>query len=102
MDENADSTLALGGAEKKKLRGQAQLLDAKVSVGKNGVTAATLKTLEALFKKEALVKVRFAEGRTAMRERIAEIERGAGALCVGSVGRTAAFFRPVPADENLG
>ncbi|MBQ8723596.1 MAG: YhbY family RNA-binding protein, partial [Opitutales bacterium] len=51
MDENADSTLALSGAEKKKLRGQAQLLEAKISVGKNGVTPEMLKTLNIIFKK---------------------------------------------------
>lgn len=96
MDENADSTLALSGAEKKKLRGQAQLLEAKISVGKNGVTPEMLKTLNIIFKKEPLVKVRFAEGRAEMKAQIAEIESGTGALCVGHVGRTAAFFKNLP------
>ena len=102
MDENADSTCALSGAEKKKLRGQAQLLEAKVSVGKNGVTPEMLKLLNVIFKKEALVKVRFAEGRAEMKAQIAEIENGIGACCVGHVGRTASFFKSVPeeADEQ--
>lgn len=100
MDENADWQVALSGAEKRKLRGQAQLLDAKISVGKNGISAETLKTLDALLKKSPLVKVRFAEGRAEMKTQIAELARGAGALCVGNVGRTAAFFRPVPADSE--
>lgn len=98
MDENADTKISLSGAEKKKLRGQAQLIDAKVSVGKNGISAETLKTLDAVFGKDALVKVRFSEGRAEMKARIAEIEAATGALCVGHVGRTASFFRPpVPA-----
>lgn len=96
MDENADSTFTLSGAEKKKLRGQAQLLEAKISVGKNGVTPEMLKTLNVIFKKEPLVKVRFAEGRAEMKAQIAEIESGTGALCVGHVGRTASFFKNLP------
>lgn len=99
MDENAETKISLSGAEKKKLRGQAQLLDAKVAVGKNGLTADTFKTLNAVFRKNALVKVRFAEGRAEMKAQIAEIEAATGTLCVGHVGRTAAFYRPVPAEN---
>ena len=100
MEEDADSTILLSGAEKKKLRGRAQLLDAKISVGRNGVTAETLRALTALLGKEPLVKVRFAEGRAEMKARIAELEAGTGAVCVGHVGRTASFFRPVPAPAS--
>lgn len=103
MEDDADSKFSLSGAEKKKLRGKAQLLEAKLSVGKNGVTAETLNTLAALFRKEPLVKIRFAEGRAEMKAQIAEIELGADALCVGHVGRTASFYKPVlvPAAESL-
>jgi len=106
MTENETSAAtvpALSGAEKRTLRSRAQLLDAKISVGKNGVSTETLKTLAALFKKENLVKIRFAEGRTEMKSQIAEIERGSGSLCIGNVGKTAAFFKPFPqefSDEN--
>lgn len=100
MHEDAATEITLGGAEKKKLRGRAQLLDAKIAVGRNGISAGTLKALDALLGRDALVKVRFAEGRAAMKARIAEIEAATGALCVGSVGRTAAFYRPVPAKQN--
>lgn len=97
MDEITDSISALSGAEKKKLRGQAQLLDAKVSVGKNGLTAETLKLINVLFKKESLLKVRFAEGRAEMKAQIAEIEAGTQSICVGHVGRTASFYKePLP------
>ncbi len=98
MDENANSTSALSGAEKKKLRGQAQLLEAKISVGKNGVTPEMLKTLALILKKETLVKVRFAEGRSEMMAQIADLENGTGAVCVGHVGRTASFFKPAEAE----
>ena len=97
MDENADITFALSGAEKKKLRGQAQLLEAKISVGKNGLVPETLKTLNLMFKKEPLLKVRFAEGRAEMKAQIAEIEAGTQSVCVGHVGRTASFFKNTPA-----
>lgn len=96
MDENADNLFALSGAEKKKLRGQAQLLEAKISVGKNGVSPEMLKALDVIFKKEALVKVRFSEGRAEMKARISEIESGTQSVCVGHVGRTASFFKKNP------
>lgn len=99
MEENSDNVFTLSGAEKKKLRGQAQLLDAKVSVGKNGILPETLKTLEIFFKKDALVKVRFAEGRAEMKAQIAEIESGTNSVCVGHVGRTASFFKHVPVED---
>ncbi len=94
---------SLRGAEKRKLRGVAQRLDAKLAVGKNGVSADVVRSLYMLFKKDALVKVRFAEGRAEMKAQIAEIERRTGTLCIGNVGRTATFFRlveTVPAQEN--
>lgn len=98
MTENNDNVPAPvpapTGAEKRRLRGRAQLLDAKVSVGKNGITAETLKTFAALLKKDELVKVRFSEGRAEMKAQIAELEHATGALCVGNVGRTAAFYKP--------
>lgn len=99
MEENPDIVFELSGAEKKKLRGQAQLLDAKVSIGKNGILPDTLKTLEIFFKKDALVKVRFAEGRAEMKAQIAEIENATRSVCVGHVGRTASFFKQTSSEQ---
>lgn len=93
MTENAEFAPAISGAEKRKLRSRAQLLSAKISIGKNGVSQETLKTLSAIFKKEDLVKIRFSEGHAEMKSQIAEIERGTGAICIGNVGKTAAFFK---------
>lgn len=96
----AEQTRIPGGAEKRRLRSRAQLLEPALSVGKSGVTAGTLKTLAAIFKKTDLAKIRFAEGRAAMKAQIAEIEAGTATVCVGNVGRTAAFFNPNFVPEN--
>lgn len=85
----------LTGAEKRRLRGRAQLLEPAVCVGKNGVSAGTLAAVGAALRKADLAKVRFATvSREEMKAQIAEIERGTDTVCVGSVGRTAAFFNP--------
>lgn len=97
---NTEGIRALRGAEKRRLRSRAQLLEPAISIGKSGVTAGTLKTLATIFKKTDLAKIRFAEGRAAMKAQIAEIEAGTATVCVGAVGRTAAFFNPNFVPEN--
>lgn len=94
-EAGAAERVELTGAEKRRLRGRAQLLEPAVCVGKNGVTAGTLAAVGAALRKAELAKVRFAAvSREEMKAQIAEIERGTGTVCVGSVGRTAAFFNP--------
>ena len=93
-EAGAAERVELTGAEKRRLRGRAQLLEPAVCVGKNGVSAGTLAAVGAALRKAELAKVRFAVSREEMKAQIAEIERGTGAVCVGSVGRTAAFFNP--------
>ncbi len=92
---------SLSGSEKKKLRGMAQLLEAKVHAGKDAVAADVVRQLEFAFKHETLVKVRFhTPDRKVVMELCSEIAEIAGALCVSQVGRTATFFRPPPATDS--
>lgn len=93
--ENPFSFESLTGAEKKKLRGLAQTLEAKVQIGRETALEEIVKQLEIVFKHEDLVKVRFHfPDRKRIMTLCAEIEAAAGTFCVSQVGKTAAFFKP--------
>lgn len=104
MSESSESP-RLSGAEKSAMRSLLQTMPPKVFVGKNGVTAEVLKSVELAFKHEDLIKVKFSGDRKTIAAEIAQIEAGALTLCVGSVGKTAGFFRrgeeaPAPAPKG--
>lgn len=84
----------LTGAQKTKLRGLGQNLDASLKIGKAGLTPALERELARLLDARELVKIRF-EGadRHERAALIAQIETGLAIPCVGSVGHTALFFR---------
>ena len=91
--------ISLTGAEKKKLRGLAQTIEAKILVGRETELADITRQLEQIFKHEDLVKIRFrTPDRKAIMALCGEIENAAGVICVSQVGKTAAFFNPVPAE----
>lgn len=83
----------LTGAQKSHLRGLAQTLEAKVFVGKEGVTPAIAKLLEDAFRRADLVKVRFTGDREAIAAQAADLASRTSSALVGSVGKTAAFYR---------
>ena len=84
----------LTGAQKTKLRGLGQTLDAALKIGKSGLTPAIQREFARLLEARELVKIRF-EGadRHERADLIAKIETEIGAPCVGAVGHTALFFR---------
>ncbi|WP_269539635.1 YhbY family RNA-binding protein [Cerasicoccus fimbriatus] len=84
----------LNSAEKKHLRGVAQRLAAGVHVGKQGLTDTLIAELDQLLKRDELVKVKFVLDREGIKTAIADIEQRTDSECVGSVGKTAAFYRP--------
>ncbi len=87
-------TLVLTGAQKSHLRGLAQTLDPKVFVGKEGVTPGIAQLLEAAFRRADLVKVRFTANREALALQATELATQTKSAMIGSVGRTASFYRP--------
>ncbi|HQU08505.1 MAG TPA: YhbY family RNA-binding protein [Opitutales bacterium] len=87
----------LSSSEKKHLRGKAQRLEDKVSVGKQGLTAAVIQEFNTALKHNGLVKVRFHAERSVMEEQIAALCQETLAQLVGSVGKTASFYRPAQA-----
>jgi RNA-binding protein len=87
-------TVPLTGAQKTKLRGLGQTLDAALKIGKAGLTPALQREFARLLEARELVKIRF-EGadRHERAALIAKIETDTAAPCVGAVGHTALFFR---------
>ena len=83
----------LSQRDKKELRGRAQRLKPSVHLGRNGLTEPALSELDRALAKDLLIKVRLETDRATMKAWIPEIEAATGAVCVGIVGFTAAFYR---------
>jgi len=80
-------------AQKRQLRGQAQLLNPLVTVGKNGLTQRVLIEFEAALLRHHLVKVRFNAERNTIKTYCRTMAAHTGATHLGSVGKTAVFYR---------
>src|SRR4051812_43738327 len=87
----------LTGAQKSRLRGLGQTLEASLKIGRAGLTAEFLAELQKLLRARELVKLRFLDAdrdeRAALCDRIADEGR---CVCVGVVGHTALFYRQHP------
>jgi RNA-binding protein YhbY len=83
----------LTGAERGKLRSLAQTLDPKVFVGKAGINDGIANLLQAAFKNADLVKVRFTAEREAVEAQAQSLAQLTHSEVIGSVGRTATFFK---------
>lgn len=84
---------SLTGAERGKLRSLAQTLDPKVFVGKAGINEGISKLLNEAFKNADLVKVRFTAEREVMEGQAQSLAKLTQSEIIGSVGRTATFFK---------
>ena len=84
---------SLTGAERGKLRSLAQTIDPKVFVGKAGINDGIANLLQAAFKNADLVKVRFTAEREAMDAQAQSLAQLTHSEIIGSVGRTATFFK---------
>ncbi|MFZ9978737.1 MAG: YhbY family RNA-binding protein [Opitutales bacterium] len=93
MEPGSEDQPRLTGAERGKLRSLAQTLDPKVFVGKAGVNAGIAKLLEEAFRNADLVKVRFTAERDEMDKQAQELAKLTESEVIGSVGRTATFFK---------
>lgn len=87
-------TIPLTGAQKIRLRGQGQLLEPALKIGRAGFGPDQSKELGRLLSANQLVKIRVEIGdRHERASLLAKIAESTGAICVGSVGRTALFYR---------
>lgn len=89
----------LTSSGKKQLRGYAQRLKPAVRIGKHGLTSGVFQEIEKCFEAEELLKIRFDCSRDEMATWVDQVAGRTGSECVGSVGRTAAFYRQKPAPE---
>lgn len=87
---------ALSGNDKHVLRGRAQTIKPALILGKEGVTPAVLKEFELALKRDALVKIRAAASRDELKLQCRTLAESSGAECLGTVGRTASFYRAKP------
>lgn len=92
-------TPPLTSAEKKKLRGMGQRLKPLVHVGKHGLTESVLAEIETALNKNGLIKIRFESDRAGIKALCGEVPEKTGCELVGSIGKTAVFFRDMP-EEN--
>ena len=88
-------TPTLTGAEKSRLRGRGQTLEASLKIGREGASESVVQSLRDLLAAHALVKVRFtAADRHERATLTAALALASESACVGAVGATALFYRP--------
>jgi len=93
MESGSEDQPRLTGAERSKLRSLAQTLDPKVFVGKAGVNTGIANLLAEAFRNADLVKVRFTAEREEMDKQAQELAKLTESEVIGTVGRTATFFK---------
>ena len=89
-------TSTLTGAERRKLRGQAQRLDATLKVGRAGLSAPFLQALDDALKRAELVKVRFDEFKTERKQLAPQLAEKTASELICLVGHVAVFYRRKP------
>lgn len=91
----------LSGAQKTRLRGLGQTLEAKLTIGHAGVTPHVLAELNGLLLSDELVKVRYTGFDRHQRAELSEAVAGqAPCIHAGSVGAVALFYRPHPEEDK--
>lgn len=93
MESGSEDQPRLTGAERSKLRSLAQTLDPKVFVGKAGVNTGIANLLAEAFRNADLVKIRFTAEREEMDKQAQELAKLTESEVIGTVGRTATFFK---------
>jgi len=85
----------LTGKQKKHLRGLGQLLEALVTVGKEGITPPVVKGISDLLDKRELIKVRLTGPSGAERKEVGPaLAQATGSACIAVVGKTVLLYRP--------
>jgi RNA-binding protein len=96
-------TQPLTGAQKRKLKGLAQLVDPVIKIGRNGITPALLASLDEALTKHELVKVRFEDFKEQKKELAPRLAEESASTLVTRVGNVAVLFRrnPDPAQRKI-
>lgn len=91
----------LTGAQKTRLRGIGQTLEAKLAIGHAGITPQVLVELNGLLLSDELVKVRYVGFDRHQRAELSEsVATQTPCIHAGSVGAVALFYRPHPEESK--
>ena len=86
----------LTNPEIRKLKAEAQRLDPIVHVGKGGLTATVLASIEQALTARELIKLRFSHERDERDLLAGQVAETTGAALIMQVGKVAVFYRPKP------
>lgn len=89
----------LSPADRRRLKGQAQLLDPVLKVGHAGVTPAFLASVEQELTLRGLIKIKFTDRKEEKRALSEQIAQATGSELLQIVGHVAVFHRPKPPKE---
>jgi RNA-binding protein len=90
----------LSGAQRKWLRGMAHGLDPVVRLGKQGLSEAVLREIDAALDSHELIKVQAPGSKDEKREIARRLEERLGAAAVGSIGHILILYRRHPDPER--
>ncbi|MEA3188907.1 MAG: RNA-binding protein [Chthoniobacter sp.] len=88
--------MPMSSAEKRKLKAEAQQLEAVLKIGKNGLSAAFLQSVDQALTQRGLVKLKFGDFKDQKKLMAPEIALKTGSELIARVGNVAVFFRPKP------
>lgn len=95
-------------ADRRRLRGKAQLIEPVLKVGRNGVTPPFVASVDEALKQHELIKIKFVEFKEEKKALVEQIAITTGSAIVQIVGHVAVFYRakghtapaPASADET--
>ena len=90
----------LTSADRRRLRGKAQLLEPVLKVGRNGVTDAFLASVNEELTRHELIKIKFVEFKEERHELAKQIATTTESALVQEVGHVAVFFRAKKKDAQ--
>ncbi|MCX6967990.1 MAG: YhbY family RNA-binding protein [Verrucomicrobia bacterium] len=90
----------LTSADRRRLKGKAQLLEPVLKVGHNGVGEAFLASVERELALHELIKIKFADFKEERRELSERIALATQSALLQVVGHVAVFYRPRPKAEQ--
>lgn len=96
-EPNTEPTIELTGGQKKALRSMGHHLEPVVYTGKEGLSPALLKSLEAALTAHELIKIKIGQNCPLERNQAGqELARITGAALVQIIGRMVLLYRPNP------
>ena len=87
----------LTSADRRRLRGKAQLLEPVLKVGRNGIGGAFLASVETELSLHELIKLKFVDFKEERHALAEQIAAGTNSALVQVVGHVAVLYRPKPA-----